>query len=71
MWENSAPAPADYAGTKRIPELAAIHEETINICWHALSLWWFNQLMGVAYDLYTNLNSTWSPAIHCPDRQAF
>ncbi|HZK23025.1 MAG TPA: hypothetical protein VFC62_02850, partial [Atopostipes sp.] len=33
-----------YAGTKDIPKLAEIHEETINISWHALSIWWFNQL---------------------------
>ncbi|KLU39070.1 MAG: cobalamin-binding protein [Limnochordia bacterium] len=57
VWENSRPLLLrTYAGTKRIPELAAIHEETINICWHALSLWWFNQLDGRGpYDLYTNL----------------
>ncbi|MGI6090045.1 MAG: cobalamin-binding protein [Saccharofermentanales bacterium] len=46
-----------YAGTKRIPYLAKLYEETINICWHALSLWWFNQLDGRGpYDLYTNLS---------------
>ncbi len=35
-----------YAGTKNIPDLAKIHEESINIAWHALSFWWFNQLDG-------------------------
>jgi len=45
-----------YAGTKNIPKLAEIHENTLNICWHALSLWWFNKLDGRGpYDLYTNL----------------
>ncbi|HHV42068.1 MAG TPA: cobalamin B12-binding domain-containing protein [Clostridiaceae bacterium] len=45
-----------YAGTKNIPLLAKIYENTINICWHALSLWWFNKLDGRGpYDLYTNL----------------
>lgn len=45
-----------YAGTKNIPALAEIHEKTLNICWHALSLWWFNRLDGRGpYDLYTNL----------------
>ena len=45
-----------YAGTKNIPQLARIHEETLNICWHALSLWWFNKLDERGpYDLYTNL----------------
>ncbi len=47
-----------YAGTKGIPELAALHEETLNICWHALSLWWFNQLDGRGpYHVYTNLRA--------------
>ncbi len=45
-----------YAGTKNIPRLARMHEETMNICWHALSFWWFNQLDGRGpYDVYTNL----------------
>jgi hypothetical protein len=30
-----------YAGTRNIPALARMYEETINIAWHALSLWWF------------------------------
>ncbi|GAA0367343.1 hypothetical protein GCM10008932_19130 [Alkalibacterium iburiense] len=45
-----------YAGTKNIPELAAIHEDTINISWHALSLWWFNKLDERGpYSLYESL----------------
>lgn len=45
-----------YAGTKNIPELAKIHEETLNISWHALSLWWFNKLDERGpYNLYENL----------------
>ncbi len=45
-----------YAGTKRIPELAAMYEETLNIAWHALSFWWFNLLDERGpYDLLTNL----------------
>lgn len=45
-----------YAGTKNIPGLAKIYEYSINICWHALSLWWFNKLDGRGpYDLYPNL----------------
>lgn len=35
-----------YSGTKNVPTLAKIHEESINIAWHALSFWWFNQLDG-------------------------
>ncbi len=45
-----------YAGTKNIPQLARMHEQSMNICWHALSLWWFNLLDGRGpYDVYTNL----------------
>ena len=35
-----------YSGTKNVPKLAKIHEESLNICWHALSFWWFNELDG-------------------------
>lgn len=35
-----------YAGTARMPELARMYEETINIAWHTFSLWWFCQLDG-------------------------
>ncbi|MDR7870418.1 MAG: hypothetical protein RIN55_06150 [Tissierellaceae bacterium] len=57
IWEAARPLLIrTYAGTKSIPDLAKMHEETINICWHALSLWWFNKLDNRGpYDLYTNL----------------
>lgn len=35
-----------YAGTNRMPELARMYEETINIAWHAFSLWWFCAMDG-------------------------
>jgi len=35
-----------YAGTKNITKLAEMYETTINIAWHALSLWWFSQIDG-------------------------
>ena len=35
-----------YSGTQNVPALAKIHEDSINIAWHALSFWWFNQLDG-------------------------
>jgi hypothetical protein len=35
-----------YSGTKNVPELAQIHERALNISWHALSFWWFNELYG-------------------------
>jgi len=45
-----------YSGTKNVDRLAVVHEETLNIAWHALSLWWFNQLDGRGEnDLLTNL----------------
>jgi hypothetical protein len=46
-----------YAGTKDVDKLAKVHEETINIAWHALSFWWFDQLDGRGpNDLLTNLH---------------
>ncbi len=35
-----------YSGTKDVPELAKIHERSLNISWHALSFWWFDELDG-------------------------
>lgn len=35
-----------YSGTKNVPELAVVHERSLNISWHALSFWWFNELDG-------------------------
>ena len=57
LYEQSRPLlMRTYAGTKGIPQLARMYENTINIAWHALSLWWFNQLDDRGpYDLYTNL----------------
>lgn len=57
IWEASRPLLVrTYAGTKNILNLANMYEQTLNICWHALSLWWFNKLDERGpYDLYTNL----------------
>ena len=35
-----------YSGTKDVPRLARIHERALNISWHALSFWWFDELDG-------------------------
>ena len=35
-----------YSGTKNVPSLAVVHERSLNISWHALSFWWFNELDG-------------------------
>jgi len=35
-----------YAGTRNIPHLARMYEETIHIAWHALSFWWFCRIDG-------------------------
>jgi hypothetical protein len=35
-----------YAGTRNIPALARMYEKTINMAWHALSLWWFCRIDG-------------------------
>jgi hypothetical protein len=35
-----------YSGTRRVDELAPLHEEALGNAWHALSFWWFCQLDG-------------------------
>jgi hypothetical protein len=35
-----------YAGTHQVPLLAKIHENSLNIAWHALSFWWFSEIDG-------------------------
>lgn len=45
--ENAKPMLArTYSGTKDVPGLAKIHERSLNISWHALSFWWFDELDG-------------------------
>ncbi len=45
-----------YSGTKDVPKLAAIHERSLNISWHALSFWWFCDIDGRGKnDLLSNL----------------
>lgn len=35
-----------YSGTRNICKQAEIHEKSLNIAWHALSLWWFSKIDG-------------------------
>lgn len=35
-----------YSATKNVKRIAQILEENLNMAWHALSLWWFNQIDG-------------------------
>jgi len=45
--ENASPMLVrTYSGTRNVPELARIHEHALNISWHALSFWWFDELDG-------------------------
>lgn len=47
IQENASPMLVrTYSGTKNVPSLAKMHERTLNISWHALSFWWFNELDG-------------------------
>lgn len=47
MKESASPMLVrTYSGTKDIPKLARIHERSLNISWHALSLWWFCEIDG-------------------------
>ncbi len=57
IWQAARPMLVrTYSGTKNIQQLAEIYERSINISWHALSLWWFNELDGRGPKaLYDNL----------------
>lgn len=57
VWQAARPMLVrTYAGTRNIPTLARLYEETINIAWHALSFWWFCRLDGRGpYSLMRNL----------------
>lgn len=47
VWQAARPMLVrTYAGTKNVPQLARMYEETIHIAWHALSFWWFCQIDG-------------------------
>ncbi|MBM4037914.1 MAG: cobalamin-binding protein [Planctomycetes bacterium] len=47
VWRAARPMLVrTYAGTRDVPALARMYEETIHIAWHALSLWWFCQVDG-------------------------
>jgi len=47
IWQLARPMLVrTYAGTRKVPDLARLHEESLDIAWHALSLWWFSLLDG-------------------------
>jgi len=47
VWQAARPMLVrSYAGTRNIPALARMYEETIHIAWHTLSLWWFCRIDG-------------------------
>jgi len=47
VWQAARPMLVrTYAGTRNIPALARMYEDTIHIAWHALSLWWFCRIDG-------------------------
>jgi len=47
VWEAARPMLVrTYAGTKNIPHLARMYEDSIHIAWHALSFWWFCRTDG-------------------------
>lgn len=47
VWQTARPMLVrTYAGTKHVPYMAKMHEEALDICWHALSFWWFSKLDG-------------------------
>ncbi len=47
IWKASRPMLVRiYSATRNIPYMANVFERTLNISWHALSFWWFNQIDG-------------------------
>ncbi|MBU4199881.1 MAG: cobalamin-binding protein [Verrucomicrobia bacterium] len=57
VWQAARPMLVrTYAGTRNIPDLAKMYEATINMAWHALSLWWFCRIDGRGpYSVLENL----------------
>lgn len=57
IWNAAKPMLVrTYSATKNVEAMADIYERSLNIAWHALSLWWFNELDGRGPNsLYTNL----------------
>ena len=58
IWKAAAPMLVrTYSATKNIKSMAEMYERAIHIAWHALSLWWFDELDGRGTNnLYQNLN---------------
>lgn len=47
VWEAARPMLVrTYAGTRNVPAMARMHEASLDICWHALSFWWFSRIDG-------------------------
>lgn len=47
IWEAARPMLVRiYSSTRNVPQMAEVFERTMNIAWHALSFWWFNQIDG-------------------------
>lgn len=47
VWDAARPMLVrTYAGTKNMPQLARMYEETISIAWHTFSFWWFCKIDG-------------------------
>jgi hypothetical protein len=57
IWQVARPMLVrTYSATRNVPQMAEVYERTINIAWHALSLWWFNKIDGRGpYDVLKNL----------------
>lgn len=57
IWKASLPMLVrTYSATKNVQKMARMYERTLHIAWHALSLWWFDELDGRGPNtLYANL----------------
>ena len=57
IWKSANPMLVrTYSATRHVRQMAEMYERTIHIAWHALSLWWFDELDGRGPNsLYANL----------------
>lgn len=57
IWKAASPMLVrTYSATKNVRKMAEMYNHTIHIAWHALSLWWFDELDGRGPNtLYQNL----------------
>lgn len=69
IWKAASPMLVrTYSGTQNVKKMAEIYDRTINNAWHALSLWWFDELDGRGPNkLYDNLQEHIDTIKYCAE----